>query len=380
MAVSAVSFNSQPTCTDTLDFTNGPGRTAEICFFLDFDPSLTEEQIACLGPVEIKSQAQALGLPALGDTYQFKNEFDLTLFASSIGPVEFNPTNCYSATVCVAYTQPPANNGAITQQPDTIPKTVDIEFIEDSKPGTNFVFVDYCKSDGTLENGPLQFDNDGVFQPPTGPYNNPVIVPGDVGPVRNSAGCPQRRNCLEYRHILRVRSYVQTWNCLWMDNDIGPLAKWNSGPVRIIEEDDFAVLFDCTYPPCTLQFLAPNKTNIVYEGRTYICVDWVLSYDPDGFLIKQLDAGTQAAFVEGVKDPTILNSGGSPGGVIAADDERLERNKTGKRDLGVSSPVMLNGEGVEWCLSNTPGTKPPIYLAYVKQDSKFDFDLLPICG
>ena len=341
-------------------------------------------------------------VPLLGTPYIYVNEIDgtteidLSVVATSIGPIRISGDSNYKFGLPVTWSDI-GSTGEDPTDPESLFPEVGIEFQEIEVPGEEFQFIGFCDGDGQRYG---QFFGDST--PGTlDPLDTPVLELGEIGPVRNSAGCPRIRNVLKHRHVLRVRSYSPAWNC-----DFDQLLNaCNETAVTITEFDATNVTFNCTYPPLTLEILNVSKSNVQFFETNVVCVEFLIEYNPDGPLFKVLDAGDQAAFVAGAQDPDLIISGAcQPGGLVGPDgvaptnqatceaadgewnprisegDERLEHNKSGKRDLETSGDILLNGEGVEWCLPNEPGTNgEAIYLAYVDSTKTIvDFNTIPV--
>lgn len=336
------------------------------------------------GPLTILSGAIGLGMPTIGTAYAFGSEVDLEALAKGYGEHQAVPGNRRKVIVPVNYaTSTPEDSDEDDELPpggsaEDLYHKIEIDFQQYERPGTRFQFTGFETGDGT----PIVAGD----PPPPLPMDGPILTPGYVGPMRNSAGCPLKRNILKFKHIVRVTTFVSSWDCNWQNF----MGKWNNANVRFVERDKFGIRFDCTYPTKTLQLLDANKQNRKNgAGLLYYAVTWVLQYDPDGYVIRELDRGDQAAFVPGAWDPTyvFVSAGGakSYGQVIAIDDERLETCKTGKRGLvdaqgnPLAGMALLNGEGVEEYIPNAPEVAPPIILVYQPVDAEAlaDFSTLP---
>lgn len=331
------------------------------------------------GPLTILNGAIGLGMPQIGDAYAFGSEVDLEALVKGYGEHQVVDGNRRKVIVPVNYaTSTPEDSDEDDELPpggtaEDLYHKIEIDFQQYERPGTRFQFTGFEQADGTPITGPP-------------PMDGPILSPGQIGPMRNSAGCPIKRNILKFKHVLRVTTFVSAWNCGWK----GYMGKWNNGNVRFVERDKFGIRFDCTYPLKTLQLLDASKQNRkTGAGLLYYAVSWVIQYDPDGYVIRELDRGDQAAFVEGAWDPTyvFVSAGGSKsyGKSIASNDTRLETCKSGKRGLvdcqgnPLAGPALLNGEGVEEHIPNAPGVAPPIILIYqpVDAESLADFSTLP---
>jgi hypothetical protein len=355
-------------------------REYEVCYCIEFDD-------VCDGPLFLVVDAIANhGLPDYRQVYEYKGEFDLGAFVDRITPMEGG--SCRECIVCVHYTSDWPNDlktesGEPASTPEEIAKRVEIDFQEYEKVGTDFQFKGFCEGDGTDITQDL---------------DTPVLNVGNVGPIRNSAGCAQKKNVLCFKHTIRVTNYVSAWNCDW-DECLG---YWNDRPFFIVEGDQSGIKFFCEYPECTLQLLNIDKQNQRQNGFLYYCVTWVLAYDPNGFETKILDAGTQAAFVPGAQDPRLGQIAGAGNEIrfntVQPGDERILRSPTGKREIldstgnPVTGEVLLNGEGVEGFIENLGSIDGPIFLRYceavesldedgeiVYVPKKKDLSILPIC-
>lgn len=341
--------------------------------------SIIQEGTAWVGPIKI---------PLYGTSYNYNGEFDLQAYAIRIGePIAAN--DCFDFLVPVTYSTEIPNNekkpdGSPAETPEQIAREIGITFVEDETQATDWEFKGFCDGEGEhlVVRDPMGQPvlDDGKEQEL---LNGPVLKVGQVGPIRNSAGCARIKSVKKYRHILRITQYSSNWDCAWRL----ALGKWNDAPLRVIESDATDIRFDCTYDARTLQLININKRNIRKAGYLYYSLTWVLSFDPEGFEHKELDAGLQAAFVPGAKDPSqSFTSGGGATvfPIVDAADTRLARSPTGKRDIldsngnPITSEVELNGEGVEARIPNSAAIPAPIFSRWCRKNSEHDMSTLPL--
>ena len=376
MAVIEVLYKKTPTKSTRLTSNRVITEYTATYLIVTDDPN----KIPTDGPDRIINQAIAGAggrrLPKIREVYQYGSEINLLARCVSHGELTRNPNSLNRYTVDVTWNDEFPDDGGSDEDgetdPDTIYQRVEIEFQETQVPGRQFRYLGASTPDGGRF-GTWPGINDEV-SPAHQPLNNIKLKPGSTGPIRNTAGSPKLRNVRQYRHILRVTNFTSAWSSQFTE----ARNAWNSQPVRIVEIDDTHVLFDETYPALSLNIINVNKRTVEYFGRNILEMTWVIEYDPNGYIIEQVDSGTQALFIAGAKDPVLKDSGGNPA-TIRSDDQRLKSNPTGLRDLNVSSEILLNGEGVERSYANTPGVEGPIILNFIDESSPvIDFNLLPV--
>lgn len=312
-------------------------------------------------------------LPAIRDAYQYGSEINLLAPCVSHGELTRSAASKSRYTIEVTWSDDTSNDngGGDGEDPETIYQRVEIDFQEQQVPGSQFRYLGANDQDGKRFGMWPDVPENGEAHDP---LQDLALTPGSIGPVRNSAGAPKLRNVRRYRHILRVTNFAAAWDPSFRD----ALNGQNTASVRIVEINDVNILFDETYPPYTLKILNVDKRTVEYFGTNIVEITWILEFDPDQFIVREIDSGTQALFIEGAKDPALAKIDPVASEIEAA-DERLQENRSGFRDLNVSSEIMLNGEGVERRFGNRPGVDGPIVLNFIDASAPaLDFNTLPV--